>query len=113
MQQYINTIGTTGMAALPKRPLFKNLNKDSTFIGRQIEAKYPNGSINTHYPGIDSITGLLHWFFLLRKLYPEPNDIFALTGEPGYIKMVNKSLKLKNRLAKRLRLYYAAVQHQL
>lgn len=43
MQQYINTIGTTGIAAVPQRTLFQILNKASTLLGRRIEAKYPNG----------------------------------------------------------------------
>lgn len=111
MQQYISTIGTTGMPMLKAAPLFRLLNKGSTPLVQQIEASYNTPYINTHFYGISKQTGLAQWIPLGP---PHLRTFLTLTADLGYInKMRTDFTLLMHRLSIRFNLYLNAVQNQL
>ncbi len=111
MQQYITTIGTTGMKMLPVPPLFRIFHQASTSLAQSIEAKFNGNYTNTHSLGTSKRTGLRGWIPLPR---PGSNDFLILAGDPFYKQqMITDFTSLQLKLSKRFSLYLNAVQNQL
>jgi len=83
-QLYINSIGKTGLKPLPTPPFFEVLQKATDPVARQIELKYPNRSIFTHYQKKDK-KGKPIGPLLTLKYTSAGKDIAILSNDSGYI----------------------------
>jgi hypothetical protein len=83
-QLYINSIGRTGMKPLPGPPSFRILNKAVDPLAQQIEAKYPNGFILTHFQRKNK-NGNPFGPWLAMFTRGVKSDLTTLKNDPGYI----------------------------